>query len=298
MKRRVTISAGIGALALITAGCASPTVTKAATPAKSAATTAPPAATPNPTASTAGPVGTTFTVSGTDQDNQPYSYDVTLAAVEPNATPDNSFDAPTAGDQLYGAEFKITGDTGNSSDDANSDAIANGSNSQVYDFTANGLAAGTNFNNGEFNVAPGQTSIGWVAFELPASVKVATVQWSPDSFGDGPLGTWTVANANSSAPAVTEPWAVVSAYYSDITMRHYHAAWTLLGYSPQGGGYASFVAGYAGTGQQTVAEISESGDQVTFTLTSDNGDGTTQTYQGTDTVTGGRIMAADVTQTG
>lgn len=37
---------------------------------------------------------------------------------------------------------------------------------------------------------------------------------------------------------------------------------------------------------------------MSFTLTSDNPDGTVQTYAGTDTVAGGRIIAASVTQTG
>ena len=55
-------------------------------------------------------------------------------------------------------------------------------------------------------------------------------------------------------------------------------------------GYASFVAGYANTGRQTVRKTSESGDQVNFTLRSDNPDGTVQTYQGTDTVIGGKIV--------
>ena len=90
----------------------------------------------------------------------------------------------------------------------------------------------------------------------------------------------------------------MSAYYQDITSKNYAAAWRLLGYNPQGGGYASFVAGYADTGTQTVTETSASGDQVSFTLTSDNPDGTVQTYAGTDTVTGGRIIHASVTQTG
>jgi len=37
---------------------------------------------------------------------------------------------------------------------------------------------------------------------------------------------------------------------------------------------------------------------VSFTLRSDNPDGTVQTYQGTDTITGGRITAANIVQTG
>jgi hypothetical protein len=47
-----------------------------------------------------------------------------------------------------------------------------------------------------------------------------------------------------------------------------------------------------------VTEVSASGDQVSFTLTSDNPDGIVQTHAGTDTVTGGRIIHASVTQTG
>ena len=36
---------------------------------------------------------------------------------------------------------------------------------------------------------------------------------------------------------------------------------------------------------------------VSFTLQSDNLDGTVQTYQGTDTVTNGNIVAANIVQT-
>ena len=81
-------------------------------------------------------------------------------------------------------------------------------------------------------------------------------------------------------------------------MHDYAAAWSLLGSGLQGGGYASFVAGYADTGRQTVTKIGQSGDQVSFTLRSDNPDGTVQTYQGTETVTNGKIVSANVVQTG
>ena len=103
--------------------------------------------------------------------------------------------------------------------------------------------------------------------------------------------------AARSATAGTGPWTVVRAYYQDITLRDYAAAWRLLGYHPQGAGYASFAAGYASTGRQAVRKISQSGDQVSFTLRSDNPDGTVQTYQGTATVTGGKIVTTNVVQT-
>jgi hypothetical protein len=108
----------------------------------------------------------------------------------------------------------------------------------------------------------------------------------------------------TTAPAATpsgEPgggWAVISAFYADITNKDYAAAWALLGYDPNGASYASFVAGYAHTGTQTVTEVSESGNQVSFNLTSNNPDGTVQTYSGTDTVQNGQIVAASVVQTG
>jgi len=91
---------------------------------------------------------------------------------------------------------------------------------------------------------------------------------------------------------------VVKAFYRDITNRDDAAAWRLLGYRWRGAGYASFVVGYANTGRQTVRKISQSGNQVSFTLRSDNSDGTVQTYQGTVTVTGGKIVASNVVQTG
>src|SRR5690242_10570188 len=43
------------------------------------------------------------------------------------------------------------------------------------------------------------------------------------------------------------PWAVVKAFYRDITNRDDAAAWRLLGYRSRGAGYASFVVGYANT---------------------------------------------------
>jgi hypothetical protein len=90
----------------------------------------------------------------------------------------------------------------------------------------------------------------------------------------------------------------VFSYYSDITQRRFAAAWGLLGPALKGGSYASFVAGYASTERQIVRKVSQSGDQVSFTLRSDNPDGTVQAYRGHDTVRGGKIIAATVIQTG
>jgi hypothetical protein len=101
-------------------------------------------------------------------------------------------------------------------------------------------------------------------------------------------------------PRRTGPWAVVTAYYRDINARRYTRAWALI--SPglnTGQSYAEFVAGYACTGTERPAKLSQSGDQITFHLTvTDNCAGVTHYYTGTDIVRGGKIVAAHVTRTG
>jgi hypothetical protein len=97
----------------------------------------------------------------------------------------------------------------------------------------------------------------------------------------------------------TGPWAVIVAYYRDISARRYARAWALI--SPglaTGQSFAQFVAGYACTGTERPAKLSQSGHQVSFHLTViDNCAGATQYYTGTDTVSGGKIVAAHVTRT-
>jgi hypothetical protein len=143
--------------------------------------------------STTGPIGTTFTVTETNQNGATVKYSITLDKVIQHAAPDNSFDAPPAGDHLSAAEFTISGLVGNDQDDANNDATAIGTDQQTYQTGAEGLAAGTNFNEGQFNTSPGSVSIGWVSFEVKDGVHVASIQWSPGSSMDGDTVTWTLS---------------------------------------------------------------------------------------------------------
>ena len=143
--------------------------------------------------STTGPVGTTFTVTETNQNGATVKYSITLDRVIQHAAPDNSFDTPPAGDHLSAAEFTIRGLVGDDQDDANNDAAAVGTNNQTYQTGAEGLAAGTSFNEGQFNTSPGSVSIGWVSFEVKDGVHVASIQWSPGSSMDGDTVTWTLS---------------------------------------------------------------------------------------------------------
>jgi hypothetical protein len=115
-----------------------------------------------------------------------------------------------------------------------------------------------------------------------------------------PRATLTPRQAARPRPHLTGPWAVVSAYYRDVGSHQYAKAWALI--SPglaTGQTYQQFVAGYACTGTEQPAKLGQSGHQVSFTLAVVNDCiGAAQYYTGTDTVRGGKIVAADVTRTG
>lgn len=104
----------------------------------------------------------------------------------------------------------------------------------------------------------------------------------------------------SAVPNVTDPWAVVSAYYGDIESGDYAEAWALLDSGmTTGQTYQQFVNGFACTGSQDLAKNWESGDEVNFDLAATNDcTGAIQTFTGTDTVAGGKIVSANVAQTG
>lgn len=272
-------------------GCGS--IAKTSAPAsKAAAASASTSATPSPSNNLSGPVGTTYTVN--DQSGDKMS--VTLTQVIDPAQGADQFTTPDNGNRFVGAVVRITGISGNFSDDANNDATLIGSNGQTYSADFSSIAGYTNFNNGEYNVSAGEKSVGAVTFQVPLAVKVAKIEWSANGGFGGAPAEWVVPAATGSSKVGTDPWTVVSAYYRDVTARDYPAAWRLLGKQMRNEGYAKFVAGYADTGRQVVKRTSESGDMVSFTLQSDNPDGTVQTYQGTDTVTNGKIVAANITQ--
>lgn len=58
-------------------------------------------------------------------------------------------------------------------------AVAVGTDGQDYTPSFANITDGTNFNDGDFNVSAGQTVNGWVSFELPPGVTIASVQWTP-----------------------------------------------------------------------------------------------------------------------
>jgi hypothetical protein len=137
----------------------------------------------------AGVTGASFSLN----DGGGISYRVTLVKVIDPAQGANQFSTPDSGKRFVGLVFRIKGLTGSSpeGEDANNDAVLVGANGQDYQADLNGIAGYTNFDDGAIHVTPGQTVTGAVAFQLPASVMVSTVQWTALS-GFGPTVEWNV----------------------------------------------------------------------------------------------------------
>jgi Protein of unknown function (DUF2510) len=151
-----------------------------------------PAASPSSSGSLSGPAGTTYSVTG---DNGPNgattTYTVTMNRSTQHATLGQYETLTNGSDHVTAAEFTIAGKSGQSSDDADSDAVAVGTDGQDYTAAFDTITEGTNFNDGQFQVGPGESVTGWVSFELPAGVSIASVQWSP---GNSEAATWTVGS--------------------------------------------------------------------------------------------------------
>jgi hypothetical protein len=157
-------------------------------------------------------------------------------------------------------------------------------------------------------LAPSTASHSAARSPAPTPVVTKTVTTTPTA---APTPAAPAAPATTAAPVappaapaadpnVTQPWAVVSAYYGDIESGDYAGAWALLNSGlTTGQTYQQFADGFSCTGSQDLSENWASGDQVNFNLAAtDDCTGAVQDFSGTDTVQGGLIVAADVSQVG
>jgi len=129
-------------------------------------------------------------LSFTDDNGVPYSVAV-VGGWDP-AQPSDEMDEPTAGDRFVAVQFRVT-DTSLKhpvSDDANNDATIVGSNNETYNSSLDTVSECTNFNYGQFNLNPGESTTGCVVFDLSQAVRVSEVKWEA-GFGMGGMGTWT-----------------------------------------------------------------------------------------------------------
>jgi curli biogenesis system outer membrane secretion channel CsgG len=134
----------------------------------------------------------------------------------------------------------------------------------------------------------------------PAAAPTTAPSTAPTTAPTTAAGGPAPAAAPAAAPNVTDPWAVVAAYYGDIESGDYQNAWQLLDSGmTTGQTYQQFVDGFGCTGSQNLSENWESGDEVNFDLAAtDDCSGAVQDFSGTDTVVNGKIVAADISADG
>jgi hypothetical protein len=137
---------------------------------------------------------------------------------------------------------------------------------------------------------------------VTAAPKVITVTPAPRVITVTPTAAPAPSQAapaptQASNPGLSDPVAVVTQFYADITAHDYAAAWALGGDNIAGTSYANWVAGYGTTAAIAVTSAENSGsDQVTASIGATQTDGSVLNYSGTYTVRNGAIVSAQITQ--
>jgi hypothetical protein len=118
---------------------------------------------------------------------------VTLTQIVDPASGSDQYTSPDAGKRFVAAEVKIVNNgTAAFSDDANSDMTLIGSDNQSYTADFDTVSECTNFNSGQFTLAPGESSTGCVVFQVPNGVNTAKVQFQTQSGLSQSTGEWLV----------------------------------------------------------------------------------------------------------
>jgi Domain of unknown function (DUF4352) len=96
----------------------------------------------------------------------------------------NAYETPQAGNWFIAIGLTLT-NTGSEtvSSNANLDTTVVGTNGQVYTAALGVERQGcTNFDYGDFTLAPGATEVGCVVFELPAGMETQKIQFELEGF--------------------------------------------------------------------------------------------------------------------
>jgi hypothetical protein len=164
---------------------------------------------------------------------------------------------------------------------------------QSFSATIATITAGPDFP-GSVTIGPGNTGLGFVVFDVPASSIGAKVQFTLDSGFARQTGEWLIRGAPAAnSTAAQAPANVVINYFAAINSGDYRLAWSLGGDNLDPS-YDHFAAGFAGTKRDTVTVLSTTGDTVRIQLDAEQSDGSHRSFSGTYTVRGGVIVGADV----
>ncbi|MFF4342210.1 DUF4352 domain-containing protein [Kitasatospora sp. NPDC001540] len=193
MRRVATLLASSLLLAACTSTAHVTTTANSPTPATSdpdlLTASASASASPSASAATAA-VGSTIALKGTGDGE---ACDVTVVKVVDPAAPKDQYSSPEAGKRYVAVQFRLknTG-TASYSDSPGNGAQLVDTEGQRFTDTYQETTAGPSFS-GSVAIAPGDTALGFVTFEVPASSRIAKVQFALNSgFANG-IGQWTVS---------------------------------------------------------------------------------------------------------
>lgn len=242
------------ALALaVLAGCSSGKITTspvstASPPAVSAPASPAAGATSTSATATTAPVsaqvGDTLNLSGNDTGSL---MAVTVTRVVDPAAAANVFGSPSPGNRLVAVQFQLKNvGTAVYSDSPSNGAQLIDSRGQIYNSFIGDTNAGPSLPS-IAHIAPGDTALGYITFQVPLGTSVAKVQFTLSSGFARDTGQWIVnQSVAGSAPPASQPAAagtatggaagtaaagdprqVVETYYADINSHDYNGAWAL-----------------------------------------------------------------------
>ncbi|MGW2886372.1 DUF4352 domain-containing protein [Streptomyces griseoruber] len=118
---------------------------------------------------------------------------VTLVKVVDTAPAENEFSSPDAGMKFVAVQFRLK-NTGTAvySDSPSNGARVIDTQGQQFDASIEDTAAGPGFP-GSVTIAPGDSALGFITFEIPARSRVAKAQFAMNSGFSGNTGQWNVS---------------------------------------------------------------------------------------------------------
>lgn len=189
--RRVSALAVTAALGLLLAGCGS---LGRSTVSTSAANTAAAAAggrgaASAPSAKKAAGLGDTIDVTGMTNGEK---LAVTLVKIDTKAQATDGFSTPTAGDGYFAAQVQIKniGTAAYTDSLDNCMIVKDGKGQQFQPDLLDSISSGPMLD--QLTLAAGDSSLGWIVFDVPVGDSVAEVQFTEDSGMGGDTAQWSL----------------------------------------------------------------------------------------------------------
>ncbi|MFC8202152.1 DUF4352 domain-containing protein [Streptomyces sp. NPDC057298] len=161
-------------------------------PAEAAPSSEAPSPSPTPTRSSAAAVGETLNLTGNESSE---ALAVTVVKVVDPAAAENEYSTPAPGKRFVAVQFRLE----NTGSEVYSDAPSNGARlvdteGQQFEATYQGTSVGPGFP-GSVTIAPGDTGLGFIAFEVPANSATSKVQFTMNSGFSANTGQWDIPAA-------------------------------------------------------------------------------------------------------